>query len=758
MKKLIALLLVLCVCTALFVACQTSDTPDDPTPPSGDQGGNTPGGETPEKLGEQITAEQWAAMTAGGSNPFTNYTGVMKETDSDGAVTSVTVMLNGAEYIVTMQQGTMTMKFAAFLMDSELCYFTYNAETEKWVEQESESMMASMAKSYILAGCPYPFTQLVYNEETGVYTCSYLEDAEDTEPEQVEAIFKNGALVQMKVVEGSTLVEITGSDYGTTVVPRPTAEEIDDGKPSVVGAQLTAEQWAAYFANLPTNYTCKTNTTILGMTIPQLFKVTGDMYYISTSAFGISETYWGKIAGDQIIGYVYNAETGKWDYDDMAEMTYTDVIPFADLPTDYALYTYDAELGAYTLTVTEEEFSYVFTLIFENGNLVYISIDSDNEIFAEYLLSDFGTTRIDAPAEEDLMPPTEGGDDTEEDEFEEFYPITEEQFNALKTNSPTNYSYVETRYYNGELVVIERMIDGECFMDSQYDADGNLTRRWCCVKVGDRYVDYGYDVATGKWQEHNNSISSNYPLSGFPLALSNFVYDAEWGIYVYEMSETVWMEIAFDSEGNLCYIGQYDGENYSETYFSDYGTTVIEAPAAEDIIPGENDTNVNPDDDDAGNTGGSGTAALPGNNVGNLAYSADIPLLMQGGSFNVANNQGKVTVLNFWGAWCPPCRNEMPDFDRIATECAEVVTVFAVHTYPTATDTYNPVSYVNQYFPNSAIVFGVDDVNGSFYDLYGGDGYYPFTVIIDAEGIITYRNSGALSYEQLKVLINEALQ
>jgi hypothetical protein len=58
------------------------------------------------------------------------------------------------------------------------------------MKQESESMMASMAKSYVLSGCPYPFAQLVYNEETGVYTCTYLEDAEDTEPEQVEAIYR----------------------------------------------------------------------------------------------------------------------------------------------------------------------------------------------------------------------------------------------------------------------------------------------------------------------------------------------------------------------------------------------------------------------------------------------------------------------------------------------------------------------------------------------------------------------------------------
>ena len=28
---------------------------------------------------------------------------------------------------------------------------------------------------------------------------------------------------------------------------------------------------------------------------------------------------------------------------------------------------------------------------------------------------------------------------------------------------------------------------------------------------------------------------------------------------------------------------------------------------------------------------------------------------------------GRVTLLNFWGTWCPPCRRELPGLGRIAT-------------------------------------------------------------------------------------------
>jgi thiol-disulfide isomerase/thioredoxin len=29
---------------------------------------------------------------------------------------------------------------------------------------------------------------------------------------------------------------------------------------------------------------------------------------------------------------------------------------------------------------------------------------------------------------------------------------------------------------------------------------------------------------------------------------------------------------------------------------------------------------------------------------------------------------GKVTLLNFWGTWCPPCRRELPGLARLATQ------------------------------------------------------------------------------------------
>jgi thiol-disulfide isomerase/thioredoxin len=53
--------------------------------------------------------------------------------------------------------------------------------------------------------------------------------------------------------------------------------------------------------------------------------------------------------------------------------------------------------------------------------------------------------------------------------------------------------------------------------------------------------------------------------------------------------------------------------------------------------------------------------------AGLVACSDDPPrdpklagVLVGGGPYDPAGHQGKVTVVNFWGSWCPPCRYEMP--------------------------------------------------------------------------------------------------
>lgn len=46
--------------------------------------------------------------------------------------------------------------------------------------------------------------------------------------------------------------------------------------------------------------------------------------------------------------------------------------------------------------------------------------------------------------------------------------------------------------------------------------------------------------------------------------------------------------------------------------------------------------------------------------------SARAPLRLERAPLRLANLGGKVTLLNFWATWCPPCRAELPSFERLA--------------------------------------------------------------------------------------------
>ena len=79
-----------------------------------------------------------------------------------------------------------------------------------------------------------------------------------------------------------------------------------------------------------------------------------------------------------------------------------------------------------------------------------------------------------------------------------------------------------------------------------------------------------------------------YPLNSLPFDFELFTYDESSGIYCYETAmgnETMTIELAF-LDGVCVYLGTYGGGAYRIVNFYDYGTTVIERPAADDIVTG----------------------------------------------------------------------------------------------------------------------------------------------------------------------------
>lgn len=169
-----------------------------------------------------------------------------------------------------------------------------------------------------------------------------------------------------------------------------------------------------------------------------------------------------------------------------------------------------------------------------------------------------------------------------------------------------------------------------------------------------------------------------------------------------------------------------------------------------------------PEDTTQSDTAAEGDTGEPlpprGNEVGNLCVSTELALYTGGESFAVDNNRGKVTVINFWGTWCGPCIAELPHFEEVAKDYADTVTVVAVHSNykaPTAAE------WISKNYPDTSILFAQDPddgMNGAYYTSLGGEGDFPMTIIVDAEGVITFTRRGSLTHDELVAAVEDALE
>jgi peroxiredoxin len=127
-------------------------------------------------------------------------------------------------------------------------------------------------------------------------------------------------------------------------------------------------------------------------------------------------------------------------------------------------------------------------------------------------------------------------------------------------------------------------------------------------------------------------------------------------------------------------------------------------------------------------------------------YAPDFTLeALDGETVSLSDFRGeKKVMVNFWATWCPPCRAEMPDMQRVY-EDRDDVEILAVN----LTDTEAALSRVESFRDERSLTFPILlDEQTDTADLYNIQPV-PTTYMVDTEGRIAHASFGPMNEEMI---------
>ena len=114
-----------------------------------------------------------------------------------------------------------------------------------------------------------------------------------------------------------------------------------------------------------------------------------------------------------------------------------------------------------------------------------------------------------------------------------------------------------------------------------------------------------------------------------------------------------------------------------------------------------------------------------------------------GNPVRLSDMKGKPVVLNFWASWCPPCKAEMPDFDKVSRELDGEVVFMMVNVWDTQSAAEAIIDSMGYTFP---VYFDLLEDAVSKYGIES----IPQTYFIDKWGGLVAYGVGALSEADLR--------
>jgi thiol-disulfide isomerase/thioredoxin len=132
----------------------------------------------------------------------------------------------------------------------------------------------------------------------------------------------------------------------------------------------------------------------------------------------------------------------------------------------------------------------------------------------------------------------------------------------------------------------------------------------------------------------------------------------------------------------------------------------------------------------------------------------DLTLETMGGrQINLADQDGKVILVNFWATWCGPCRREIPDLVKLYSDMKdEGLIIVGIAVDQEGAEVVEP--YVQEQSINYPIVLDPDQSTEAHFDaMYG----LPTTYVVNPEGQIVRRVLGVFPVDDMKPTLKDML-
>lgn len=121
---------------------------------------------------------------------------------------------------------------------------------------------------------------------------------------------------------------------------------------------------------------------------------------------------------------------------------------------------------------------------------------------------------------------------------------------------------------------------------------------------------------------------------------------------------------------------------------------------------------------------------------------------LNGKEVSLKDFKGKNVYLNFWATWCPPCKAEMPEIEKLYQETKDSDLVIL------AIDIGEDKKTVSDFISENKYSFNVLlDEKNEIANIYGVSSI-PLSLFIDKEGYVVNQQVGSMNIEQMKEYVN----